>query len=45
MTECETDLLSDKVIVLLKEAFLMLITEVLSAGVNPTLTVHSSGLN
>lgn len=43
--ECETDLLSDKVIVLLKETFLMLITELLSAGVNPTITGHSSGFS
>lgn len=33
MAECETDLLSDEVIVLLKEAFLMLITEVFLAAV------------
>lgn len=43
--ECETDLLSDEVIVLLKETFLMLITELLSAGVNPTITGHSSGFS
>lgn len=43
--ECETDLLIDEVIVLLKEAFLMLITEVFLAAVNPTITGHSSGFS